>query len=155
MSLANRERPGPETKTGRVWEIADELTRRTGMRARRSAVIEAYVREGGNAATANTQFQKWLSAFEGKQDAAGSGLETTLVVRQGGRIVLPAGMRSVLGVSEGDALSARLVDGELRLVPRAAARNQARALVRRFVKPGVNLVDALLAERRKEAQKER
>ena len=38
-----RGRPHPGTLTGRVWEIADEITREKGRRAERREVIERYV----------------------------------------------------------------------------------------------------------------
>ena len=43
-----RDRPHPGTLTGRVWEIADEITREKGRRAERREVIERYVAEKGN-----------------------------------------------------------------------------------------------------------
>ena len=44
------------SKTGRVWEVADMLTRRFGRRADRKSVIEAYAAEGGNVGTGATQY---------------------------------------------------------------------------------------------------
>lgn len=55
-------RPGPGTRTGRVWEVADEITRETGRRASRGAVIDRIVAEAGNPATASTQYQYWKVA---------------------------------------------------------------------------------------------
>jgi AbrB family looped-hinge helix DNA binding protein len=72
-----------------------------------------------------------------------------------GRIVIPAALRSVLNLSEGDEVVLHLEEnGDLRLVTRAAALKRARELYRRFVKPGESLADELIAERRREAEDE-
>ncbi len=63
-SGARHSRPGPGTRTGRVWEIADERTRETGCRAKRADVIECCVAEGINRNTASTQYQHWRADFE-------------------------------------------------------------------------------------------
>lgn len=52
-------RPGPGTKTRRVWEIADEIKKKFG-KADREAVIKACMSEGLNINTASTQFSYWL-----------------------------------------------------------------------------------------------
>ena len=51
--------PGPGTRTGQVWEIADAITLEKGRRAQRHEVIERYVAENGNRNTASTQYQRW------------------------------------------------------------------------------------------------
>ena len=57
-------RPGLGTKTGRVWEIADEITREKGRPAKRREVIGRFTAENGNANTANTQYQYWKDWYE-------------------------------------------------------------------------------------------
>ena len=57
-------RPRLGTKTGRVWEIADEITREKGRPAKRREVIERFTTENGNANTANTQYQYWKDWYE-------------------------------------------------------------------------------------------
>ena len=52
-------RPKPDTLTGRVWEIADKLTSRAKEPVTRSAVLEAFVADGGNPATGVTQYGRW------------------------------------------------------------------------------------------------
>ena len=79
---------------------------------------------------------------------------TQLRIGDGGRVVIPAGMRAALGVKPGDTLVARVVDGELSLMSQKAAVRRAQKLVRRFVPEGVSLVDELIAERRAEAARE-
>jgi len=76
--------------------------------------------------------------------------ETLVKIGEGGRVVIPATLRKAMGVSIGDELIVRLVDGELRmLTPRQAVR-LAQSLVRQFVPKGSRLVDELIEERRKE-----
>ena len=57
-------RPQPGTLTGRVWELADEITREKGRRAERREVIERYVAENGNRNTAGTQYQHWKKHYD-------------------------------------------------------------------------------------------
>jgi AbrB family looped-hinge helix DNA binding protein len=71
-----------------------------------------------------------------------------------GRIVVPAPMREALGLKEGDVLFARLEGGEIKLLTPAAAMLRAQAIVRRFVPDSVSLVDELIADRRREAERE-
>jgi AbrB family looped-hinge helix DNA binding protein len=152
---ASRERPRPGTATGRVWEIADELSRRTGGRARRATVIDTYVKEGGNPNTAHTQFQKWRTAYEeSRKRSSGQPRPVPVQVKEGGRIVLPAELRATLGIAEGDTLMAEVVDGELRLFTRAEAIRRVQEYVRGLVPEGTSLVDELIAERRQDAQRE-
>jgi len=54
-------RPRKGTITGRVWEIADQIQKRSG-RAEREAVIMACMEEGININTASTQFSYWRKA---------------------------------------------------------------------------------------------
>lgn len=96
----------------------------------------------------------------GRAGAAGRGtarkppMAAHIQVGAGGRVVIPADLRAALEIGEGDILSARLVDGELRLLsPRAAVR-KAQDLVRRHVPPSVSLVDQLFEDRRREAEAE-
>ena len=79
-----------------------------------------------------------------------------LKIGPGGRVVIPANMREAMGVSEGDTLLATLVDGELRLLSTGAAVKRAQAIVAAVIPPGgPSLVDELIADRRKEAERER
>ncbi|MGD9729609.1 MAG: hypothetical protein AB7V39_24985, partial [Nitrospiraceae bacterium] len=54
-------RPKPGTITGRVWEIADEISKRTGS-AERDEVVKACIAEGINVNTASTQYSYWRKA---------------------------------------------------------------------------------------------
>ena len=68
------ERPLPETQIGRVWDIADEITREKGRRAERSEVIERFVARGGNRNTAGTTYYRWKQHYEALSPPA---VETT------------------------------------------------------------------------------
>jgi AbrB family looped-hinge helix DNA binding protein len=71
-----------------------------------------------------------------------------------GRVVIPAAMREALGISDGDMLILRVVDGELRITTRESRLRRAREWVRQNVPPGVSLADELSAERREAAKHE-
>lgn len=72
----------------------------------------------------------------------------------GGRLQIPAAFRRELGISDGDVVMMRVQDGELRLWTRDAAIRRAQEMYRKHAKPGVSLVDELIAERRAEAERE-
>ena len=73
-----RARPRPGTRTGRIWEIADEITREQGRRAERHEVIERYVAENGNKNTAGTQYQYWKKHQDEPRNSATSALPEML-----------------------------------------------------------------------------
>lgn len=52
-------RPRAGTTTGRVWDIADEISAAKGEPADRKSVIEKVVAEEINASTGATQYGKW------------------------------------------------------------------------------------------------
>lgn len=54
-------RPSPGTKTGRVWDIADQIKAELG-HASREAVIKVCIDEGLNVNTASTQYSYWKSS---------------------------------------------------------------------------------------------
>ena len=72
-----------------------------------------------------------------------------------GTVRLPDDLRRELAVKEGDTLIASVDDGELRLLTIPAAVRRAQAIVREVVPEGVNLVDELLADRRREVEREK
>lgn len=79
--------------------------------------------------------------------------QTKVNVGPQGRIVIPAGLRRALEIEPGDTLVARLEDGRIVLEKRANILARVR---RRFagVPREVRLSDELIAERRKEAERE-
>ena len=76
-------------------------------------------------------------------------------VGPGGRVLIPAAARAALGVQEGDVLVASMAAGELRLMSMATAVKRAQALVRQHLPVGSpSMVDELIAERRRENERE-
>jgi AbrB family looped-hinge helix DNA binding protein len=80
--------------------------------------------------------------------------EVRVTINENGRLVIPAAFRNALGINPGDEVVLRIEDDELRITTLRQRIAQAQRLVRKYVKPGVSLVDELLAERRAEARKE-
>ena len=76
-------------------------------------------------------------------------------ITNGGRIVIPAEYRRVLGLKEGDQVILSLVDGELRITTRLHELRRAQAVVAQYAKEDKSCwSDELLAERRIEAERE-
>ena len=73
---------------------------------------------------------------------------------KGGRIVIPAAMRKLIGVSEGDELILRYRAGRLEVMTVCQAVQEAQDLVSRYVPEDQRLVQGLLAERQAEAERE-
>lgn len=63
-------RPDTGTVTGKLWDIADEESKKLGQPAPRKAVVDRYMAEqaGANVATANTQYARWV-AYHGASEA--------------------------------------------------------------------------------------
>ena len=78
-----------------------------------------------------------------------------VLLRPDGSVVLPPAALAAAGYKSGDTLFVRTVgDGEIHLLSSRAAIRRAQELVREFVPENVSLVDELLKERRREAEKE-
>jgi hypothetical protein len=155
MSYESVWTPRPGSASGRVWEIADAITRETGRMARRKDVIERYVSEGGNPNTASTQYHHWKNAMAGRQaGASGSVGRVRLTVAPDGRLVIPADMRQAMQIDATGMVTARVIDGELRVIAPRAALERARAMVEGFDTGEGSPVDELIRERRADAEKE-
>lgn len=63
-------------------------------------------------------------------------------------------MRRELGIGTGDTVLVDVEDGELRVRSLAKAIARAQAILRRHVPAGVSLADELIADRRREADRE-
>jgi AbrB family looped-hinge helix DNA binding protein len=76
-------------------------------------------------------------------------------ISKSGRLSIPAGIRKTLGLDGGGEVVIEVVGQEIRIKPVAEVVAQARALARRLTegKPDAS-VDAFLAERRREAERE-
>ena len=72
----------------------------------------------------------------------------------GGRLQVPADIRRVLNICDGDAVTMHVVDGELRVRPAKGGLERIQAMLREHIPEGVSLVDELIAERRAEAARE-
>ena len=73
-------------------------------------------------------------------------------VAANGRMVIPAPVRSALGLSQGGDVVLTLEDGCVRIETLDDAIGRAQAMVARYVPKDVSLVDELIAERRLAAQ---
>lgn len=72
----------------------------------------------------------------------------------GGRIVIPQPMREALGVKEGDDLLLEIDESGLHVRSVRHAVKRAQQTVAKYVKPGRSLAAELIAERRREAERE-
>ncbi len=79
---------------------------------------------------------------------------TAVQVAEGGRIVIPAKYREALGLQVGDEVLLRLEDGELRVYTFDQAVRRAQAIVREYIPEGHPLSEELIAERRREVERE-
>lgn len=86
--------------------------------------------------------------------APNAGSTVKVQVGSAGVITLPPKFLQALELKEGDTLWMSLEDGEIRIANAAAITKRVRAMVRKFVPEGVSLVDELIAERRREAERE-
>lgn len=72
----------------------------------------------------------------------------------GGRIVIPQPMREALGVKEGDDLLLEVDESGLHVRSVRHAVKLAQQTIAKYVKPGRSLAAELIAERRREAERE-
>jgi len=77
-----------------------------------------------------------------------------VTVGPGGRIVVPAPYRKAMGIREGEDVMLRLIGDEVHMGSRAAEVRRAQELVAMHIPTDVNLVDELILERRREADRE-
>jgi AbrB family looped-hinge helix DNA binding protein len=80
--------------------------------------------------------------------------EIWLRVNENGRVVIPAAFRKALGIKAGERVALRMEDDELRITTMKKRIERAQRHARKYVKPGVSLVDELIAERREAAKRE-
>jgi len=83
-----------------------------------------------------------------------TGTESFATVTANGRIVIPASYRKALGVKAGDQVILRMEDDGLQITTMKRRIERVQRMVRKYVKPGVSLVDELIAERREAAKRE-
>lgn len=75
-------------------------------------------------------------------------------IGKGGRLVIPAPIRKALRLSEGDEVVLRLEGDELRILTVQQALKRAQGLVSKYVPRGHSLAGDLIAQRRREAERE-
>jgi AbrB family looped-hinge helix DNA binding protein len=80
--------------------------------------------------------------------------EVRLKVNENGRLVIPAEFRRALGIRAGDEIILIWKEDEIRITTMKKRIERAQRHVRQYVKPGVSLVDELIAERREAAKRE-
>jgi AbrB family looped-hinge helix DNA binding protein len=68
--------------------------------------------------------------------------------------VIPSEFRRALGLKDGDEVLLSLEDGVIRLFTRKQQLRRAQELVRSHVPASLSLADELVAERRKEAERD-
>jgi AbrB family looped-hinge helix DNA binding protein len=71
-------------------------------------------------------------------------------IGDGGRVVIPAEIREQLALQTGSSVLLRVEDGELHLLTSRQAVARAQELARPYKRPGVSVVDELIADRRSE-----
>jgi AbrB family looped-hinge helix DNA binding protein len=71
-----------------------------------------------------------------------------------GRVVIPASFRSALGLKVGDEIELRIEDNEIRISTLKSRLERSRQRLRKFIKPGRNLSDELIAARREATKHE-
>ena len=73
------------------------------------------------------------------------------IIRENGRLVIPAKYRKALGLKPGDEVLLVLEDNEIRVLSTRQAIARAQAVVRRYIPKGRSLSDELIRERKEEA----
>ncbi len=147
-------RPRPGTRTGRVWEVADEITRETGRRASRREVVERIVTERGNRGTASTQYQHWKTSYDTSNTPVGPDEDLlnvesqSLSVSPDGRLVIPQEMREAMLLDKDSRVTVRVDAGELRVVSRRVAIRRTQRKLSPLKRPGIDEVDAFLEDRK-------
>jgi hypothetical protein len=77
-----------------------------------------------------------------------------LVVREDGSLILPSAVREALKVATGGVVMGRLIGEEFTLITAEASMRRAQEMARALIEPGVSLSEELIADRRREAQRE-
>ncbi|MEW6131495.1 MAG: AbrB/MazE/SpoVT family DNA-binding domain-containing protein [Acidobacteriota bacterium] len=80
--------------------------------------------------------------------------QITAKLTEGGRLVIPSGIRKEMNLAIGDEVVMIRRGNELVILSRKEAVRKAQALVRKKVKPGRSLVNELLSERKEESARE-
>jgi bifunctional DNA-binding transcriptional regulator/antitoxin component of YhaV-PrlF toxin-antitoxin module len=90
----------------------------------------------------------------GVDEAPAAPFHLQLQIGSDGRVLIPAELRRQMKIDASSRLTARIIDGELRLISPIAALDQLWRYVRENDKGTGSAVDELIAERRAEAARE-
>jgi len=139
----------------RIWAICDRLHAEYGHIPTGREVVDTYIdEEDGNEGTGFTQYSHWKKALKEVRPDAPHAAEPSVVdpiplmIDSQGRLTIPPEMRAAMLLGADGKITARIEDGELRVIAPSVAIRRAQEIVRRHVKPGVSIVDEFLAERR-------
>jgi hypothetical protein len=138
----------------RIWAICDRLHAERGHIPSGREVVDIYVAEGGNKGTGFTQFSHWKKALDEVRPDAPQAAEPGFVdpipleIDGQGRLIVPPEMRAAMLLGADGRITARVEGGELRVIAPRVAIRRAQEIARKYTKPGVNIVDEFLAERR-------
>lgn len=83
-----------------------------------------------------------------------TGVQIHLTMAENGRVLIPAEIRSTLGLKAGGKLVARIQDGALVIEPIEAAIRRVQEQMKLYAQPGKSLADELIADRRLETADE-
>jgi AbrB family looped-hinge helix DNA binding protein len=75
-------------------------------------------------------------------------------ISQNGRIVIPAAIRSQMGLKPGEDVLMEVEDGVLRIESHRARIRRIQEEFKKYAKPGALISDELIADRREEARRE-
>jgi hypothetical protein len=156
VNIHNQKFPPPAaaSKTGRVWAVAEEISSRAGHRATRDEVLAAMRAEGGNPNTAATQYSAWKKSYDTRKPVSETSEFIRLNIGDDGRLLIPQELRALMMISANGLLTARVENGELRVLSPRAAVHQLQQIIRENDTGQGSPVDELIAERRAEALKE-
>lgn len=130
-SAAPSRHPGP----------ADGAGRKPGTGAPGEAVEERDMRAPDTCAMPDTPSMQQL-------------LPARTVLAPGGQLTIPESFLAALGIEDEDEVFLQVEGDEIRVYGRDVAIRQVQELVAKYVPPDVSLVDALIAERRREGRSE-
>jgi antitoxin PrlF len=72
----------------------------------------------------------------------------------GGRLQIPADVRKLLGLKDGDSVTMEVVDGKLHVRPYREVIAEIQTRMKAFLPAGISLADELIADRRAAAESE-
>ena len=103
----------------------------------------------------SSQLRTTVQSLGLRSSVKGSRLRATVKIADGGRIVIPAHVRRRLGLEVGTDVVMTVEDDHETLMNAEAARQRAKQRIQRYIRPGgTSVSEELMAERKKEAQRE-